>query len=367
MSVLYDGVFKGDDVFLEAVQYKCPNCNADLQFKPELQSFGCDFCDSTYTEAEIKNICQKAEAIDNTEEKQAQEEFAEHTNVYHCSNCGADIIAEENQAATFCYYCHGPVILSERLSGEYKPGKVIGFKLTRETAVEKFKQWCGKRWFLPRDFNTDTQLEKMTGLYVPFWIADCDMKADYHGKGKKVRSWTSGSYRYTETKEYDVIRSADIFTDGIPADGESKIDDLLMESIEPYDYKEAQDFSMAYLSGFFADKYDVDKAAVFPRIKDRASKAAEQVIMSSISGYTTVSKISSNYRILNTKWQYMLLPVWFMTYKYKEQIYSFAINGQTGKLAGTPPLDKKKLLLFSIGAAVIGSIVGGLILGGMML
>jgi len=355
------------NIYLEAVQYKCPNCSGELKFKPDKQAFGCDFCLSLFSEEEIKSVCAKAEnSIPAKEQLDVQNEFAEHTNLYHCGSCGAEIICEDNQTATFCCYCHEPVILSGRMSGEYTPGKIIGFKLTREEALKKFDHWCKKRMFLPKSFKNAQQLEKMTGLYVPFWIADCDMKASFNGTGKRVRTWTSGSYRYTETKEYEVLRRAEIFADGIPADGESKIEDLLMESIEPYNYTEAKDFSMSYLSGFVADKYDIDKAGVFPNIKKRAESAAKEIVKRSLSEYTSVIPMSQDYRIVNTDWQYMLLPVWFMNYKYNGETYSFALNGQTGKLAGTPPLDKKMLKLFSIGIGAITSIIVAIIAGGLM-
>ena len=165
------------------------------------------------------------------------------------------------------------------------------------------------------------------------------------------------------------MRKGKVCVDGIPADGESKIDDLLMEAIEPYDYKDLKDFSMSYLSGFFADKYDVDKAEVFPRIRQRAQLAGKNTTNSTIQGYNVVVPSVEQYNINSTKWQYMMLPVWFMTYKYKGEMYEFAINGQTGKIAGTPPLDKKKLRLFCacIGAAVSAVMIlcTGLI-GGIM-
>ena len=348
---------------MDAAQYKCPNCNADLKFDPVTQKLSCDYCLSAFTIEEIKQLYAEQETVLPQEEQQAQEEFAEHTNLYHCSSCGADIMADDQQTATFCYYCHNPVILSGKMTGEYKPSKVIGFKLTREQALDKFKSWCRNRWFLPSDFNTDDQLEKMTGLYVPFWVADCDVKAEYQAIGRKIRSWTSGNYRYTETKEYRVVRRAKVTSLGIPADGESKIEDLLMESIEPYDYSELKDFSMSYLSGFFADKYDVDKAGVFPRIKERATDASRNVIRSSVGAYSSVSVSHESYDIQKTDWQYIMLPVWFMTYKYGDKIYEFALNGQTGKLAGTPPLNKKKMKLFcaaiGLGAAVLSFLIGG--------
>lgn len=188
----------------------------------------------------------------------------------------------------------------------------------------------------------------MTGLYVPFWVADCQVRADYRAIGKKIRRWSSGSYRYTETSEYSVERCADIIAKGIPADGESKIEDLLMESIEPYDYSALKDFSMAYFSGFYADKYDVDKAGVFPRIRERASEAGKSVIRESVGGYSVMNVQNESYNIAKTDWQYIMLPVWFMTYQYKGKMYEFAINGQTGKLAGTPPLDKRSFCVFRL-------------------
>lgn len=340
---------------MDALQYKCPNCNAEVNFDPETQKMKCDYCLSSFTLDELNNPLRAKEEKDSIEDvMKAHQEFVEHTNLYHCASCGADIMAEDGQTALFCYYCHNPVILTGKLTGRYKPNKIIGFKFTKDIAIEKFKKWVSDKKFVPDQFRSEQQLEKITGLYVPFWVADCDMKAEYTGLGKKVRSWTSGEYRYTETKEYRISRRAEIFTDGIPADGASKIDDLLMESIEPYDYTELKDFSTSYLSGFYADKYDVDKAEVFPRIRQRATQAGEETVKKSISGYTTVIPTIEQYNIVNTEWQYMMLPVWFLTYNYKDVVYEFAINGQSGRLAGTPPLDKGKLkrFCFKLGALV---------------
>ena len=61
-----------------------------------------------------------------------------------------------------------------------------------------------------------------------------------------------------------------------------------------------------------------------------------------------------------------MLPVWFMTYNYNDKMYEFALNGQTGKLAGIPPLDKSKLRLFcsaiGLAVAVVGFLLGGALL-----
>ncbi|MDE6785198.1 MAG: hypothetical protein K2J26_07500 [Ruminococcus sp.] len=346
---------------METSQYKCPNCGAELVFDPSSQQLSCDFCRSSFTMEQFREITAEE---DSQKDTAGEQEFESHTNLYTCSSCGAEIMADDNTTATFCYYCHSPVILSGRLTGSFKPDKVIGFKIEREQAVDAFKKWCSRKRFIPSDFKSNQQLEKITGLYVPFWVADCRMDAEFHGIGKQMRSWTSGNFRYTEIKEYSVDRSAKICTRGIPADGESKIEDLLMESIEPFDYAELQPFSMSYFSGFFADKYDVDRAGVFPRIRERAAQASREIVHGSISGYSSVTAHHESYEVDRMHWQYIMLPVWFMTYRYKGEVYEFAINGQTGKLAGTPPLDKKKLALFSCLIGLIFMIAG--FLGGQL-
>lgn len=354
---------------MESVAFKCPNCGAELVFSAEQQDFRCEYCQSSFTKQEMEHIAAKQEEkLENItpEEQQAVEEFAESTGFYHCESCGAEVMADDNTAATFCYYCHSPVILQGRVSGEFRPSKVIPFRLSRDAAVQQFKDWCKKKWFLPNDFTSDAQMEKIVGLYVPFWVTDCENSADMEALGKKVRSWTVGDTRITETKEYAIKRNATVILRGIPADGASHISDVLMEALEPFDYQAAAPFAMQYLSGFLAEKYDLNMSAVFPRVQRRAVQACDQLLRSSAKGYTSLSVTHSDIKVLSTEWQYMMLPVWFMTYRYQDKTYEFAINGQSGKFAGEPPVSKKKMWGFSLGLAAAVALISTLI-GGFML
>lgn len=345
-------------------QYKCPNCAAELRFHPKKQGFVCEYCDSFFTPDECKqaNEQMKAQA---EELAPKQQEFAESNNLYVCPSCGAELVTDLNTSATECYYCHNPVVLKGRLSGEYRPAKVIPFQITREEAHNIFKEWCKQRKFLPKAFVSESQLLHMAGVYVPFWVADCDVHGQMKAVCKQLRTWTSGNYRYTETKEFDVFRDASINFEGIPADGSSKIEDQLMEAIEPFDYSGTKDFEMSYLSGFLSDRYDVNKGQVFPRIRNRAVNGSDQLMRASMSGYDSVRVIQSDMQVLGTQWQYMLLPVWFMTFQYQGKMYEFAINGQTGKQAGTPPLAHGKLLAVCAGILTGITLLG--FLGGLLL
>ena len=354
---------------MESLAYKCPNCSADLKFDAATQTFTCDFCSSSFTKAEMDEIAAKQEelaAAERPEEEiRTDEEFAEHTSIYSCDSCGATIMADDTTAATFCYYCHNPVILRGRVSGDYRPSYVLPFQIDREQAIRHFQDWCKRHKFLPGDFLSAAQQEKITGLYVPFWVTDCDLNAEMDALGKKVRSWTSGDYHYTETREYALTRKAKVVLRGLPADGASHIDDELMEAVEPFDYRQVQPFAMQYLSGFLAERYDMNMAAMFPRIQKRAVQASDQLLRSSMKNYTTVSVTRSDIKVMSTNWEYMLLPVWFMTYKYRDKVYEFALNGQTAKFVGEPPVSRGKLAAFAAVLGVLAAVIT-LVVGVMM-
>ena len=200
---------------MNTVQYKCPNCGGELKFDPGKQQFGCEYCRSLFSEAEIKQVCKENEETDlsrSPEELQQEQEFAEHSNLYECGSCGAQVVADDNTAAAFCYYCHNPVILKGRLSGEYKPGKVLPFKITKEEALHIFSGWCKKRWFLPRAFKEKQNLEKITGLYVPFWVADCNVHADLNAIGK-LNPRCTGAVEAPVSKTAEELKSQEFLTE----------------------------------------------------------------------------------------------------------------------------------------------------------
>ncbi|MCL1789476.1 MAG: hypothetical protein FWG33_03885 [Oscillospiraceae bacterium] len=355
---------------MEVVQYKCPNCGANLEFKAGEQNFGCDFCESAFTNEQLAEIYPQkeehkldvAEPVKTAEELEQEAEFGEYNALYNCPSCGASVVTDANTSATQCVYCLSPVILTGRLSGEYKPSKLIPFKITKEQAEGKFREYCRKRWFLPSGFRSGAHLHEMTAIYVPYWISDCMTAGLMTANCKKIRNWTSGSYRYTETKEYIAVRDGEMKFDGIPHDASSRIDDVMMECIEPFNYNDTTDFKMSYLSGFIAEKYDVSKEDVYPRIKKRAVSSATDTMRASIVGYSSVNITSNTLDIHNNRWSHFLLPVWFLTYKHHDKFYHFAINGQTGKFAGNLPVVKAKVALAAgITAAVANLIIGGIL------
>lgn len=333
--------------------YKCPSCGAGISFNPVFNKFKCEYCLREYTEEEIERY--------NQEEHQHGGEFVS----YQCDNCGATVVTDDTTTATFCYYCHSPIIISHRLKGQFKPNKLIPFSVDKDTAKDKFLNWAKKKRFVPNDFYSDSQLEKITGIYLPYWWADCELDFDYVGEGVSIRVWRAGDREYTETKKYEIVRKGNVNINNIGDLAFTKIDKSLLDGILPYNEQEVKDFSMPYLSGFFAEQYNIEKEEVAPKIEERVKRYTKSVIDQSISGFTTVHEKRNNSKMSFKEWSYTLLPAWILTYIYKGKTYVYAVNGQTGKSFGELPFCKEKAL--KVSGIIFAITFGLLLLGGWLI
>ena len=193
---------------------------------------------------------------------------------------------------------------------------------------------------MPKQFRKDSYIDEVKGVYVPFWLfgADADAQAYYHAT--KVTCWSDSRYNYTKTSHFRLFRSGSLSFDRVPVDGSSKMADDLMESLEPYYAQDEVPFQTAYLSGYIADKYDVDSDASIGRANDRIKKSTLDQMATTATGYTTVTPENASVQFKNSSVKYALYPVWLLTAKWNGEIYNFAMNGQTGKFVGNLPIDK---------------------------
>ncbi len=345
------------------VTYKCPNCGAGLIYDAEKHSFVCKFCISEFKEEDLEDseADKKAEKID-----EEQREFDESVNQYVCPSCGAEIIVEKSTAADFCYYCHNPVVLSDKLSGNFKPSKIVPFKISREEAKEQFLRYARKKWFCPGDYFSTANSEKITGVYYPFWVTDADTHARLDTTAYKVRTWTSGDYRYTETSRYDVKRGGNIHFEDITSSAISEEDKKMLEGILPYPVDEHKDFAIPYLQGFMAKKRDVDRDMLTSEVRGKMNLYSEQMLRDTIRGYSTVTTDSMNVNIKSSHWEYTLMPIWILTYTKNRKTYVYAMNGSTGKIYGELPVSPLKLALLGVAVTLLAGAITYLI-GGMLL
>ncbi len=353
----------------QIAEYKCPACTGPLHFVGESGKLECDYCGSTYDVAEIEALYagQEAGAKAAFQEAEAKEKNGEPgeepawdtsalqgdwgadgegMKAYNCPSCGAELICDATTAATSCPYCGNNTIVPGQFGGTMKPDYVIPFKLDKKAAVAALKKHYSKKFFLPRAFSSGNHLEEVQGIYVPFWLFDAGAEADCRFHATRSHTHTDGDYRVTVTEHFDVRRSGTMEFERIPVDGSKKMPDDYMDSIEPFDYAGLKSFSTAYLPGYLADKYDVTAQESMERADRRCHNSAFDQMRRDISGYEVVNQVGGNVRLHRGKVHYVLMPVWTLRTRWKNQDYLFMMNGQTGKMVGDLPVSNGKVTAF---------------------
>ncbi len=352
------------------VTYQCPNCSAGLSFDPEKQKFCCEFCLSEFTQQELMETATARaaeEAASAAAERAAEasevpdEEYCAQMGEYHCATCGADIVCDDTTAATACPYCHNPVILGGRLAGQMRPHKVIPFRFDKEGAKAKFREFTRKKWFVPKSFTEEAQVDRITGIYYPFWCTDADTTAAMTARATRVRSWRAGDYRYTETSKFHIYRKGYIHFEDIVTPAIREEDREMMNGILPYPSDSLQEFSMPYLSGFLAKKRNIEKEEVREAVRARMANYATQMLRDTIHGYSSVTPTAPRMLTNRIHWDYTLMPVWLLTYTRRGKTYTYAMNGYTGKVYGQLPVSGKRLSILGAIVGVVAGVVAGLI------
>lgn len=337
---------------MEIKEIKCPNCGGEAHFDIDKQKMVCSYCGFEFTEdIEFEKDTSSSAPEINIDENYYNESEKDGLKVYSCNSCGGEIIAEEQTAASFCPFCNNNVIIPSNLENELKPDYIIPFKVKKEEARNALDKFYKDKKLLPPEFKDRNRIRDISGIYVPVWLFSGASRGKAIFRATQVMFYSDGDYDYTETSYYSVIRDGDIDFKFVPVDGSEKLDNILMESLEPFLYEDMVDFSVNYLPGFLANRYDVGYKDVINEAENRIIDSTRYDFQNSVSGYASVSLISEDYKIDNLDIKYALVPVWFLNTEYNGTFYAFAMNGQTGKVIGDDlPVDqnlKRRKMLFA--------------------
>lgn len=345
----------------QVTDYKCPACTGPLKYGKS-GKMECEYCGSIYEVAEIEAMfeAENAKAVDAMKEKDAkvaaaQKEadamgtdnpetwgVADGMKAYSCPSCGAELICDQTTAATCCPYCGNQTVIPGQFTGGFKPEFVIPFKTDKKEAKAALKKHYEGKKLLPNNFASGNRIEDIQGVYVPFWMFDTQVYGNLTYEAKKEHTTTTKDEEIKETEIYTVNRAGTVDFDKVPVDSSTKMPDRHMDAIEPYDYNELKPFSMAYMPGYLADKYDVETKDCEPRMQSRCRDSVRMAMDKTVTGYDSYNCKNEDYKYKVKGTHYALLPVWLLATKWEGQNFLFAMNGQTGKLVGDLPVDKGK-------------------------
>ena len=341
----YGKLYTGNKNMNDIKEQKCKLCGGAMRFDPAKGLLVCDFCGNEVEingeEEEKSESLERIEGFDfNALNDQAFKEGAVSLPVYNCVSCGAEVIAPAEQMALTCPYCGNNIVLTDKASGGLRPDAVIPFSIIPDSLPGAVRHFYQNKKLLPKGFFSDSTMGKVTGVYVPFWVFGGKLNGRLNYSADKSSSTRSGDYIITSVDHYRLVRDVELSFADVPVDAGGKIDDSLMDSLEPFRTSEAKPFDMRYLAGFTADRFDEHKDKISNRAESRMSASTGNAALPIAgAGYESVS-YSGGKLTAAIKARYMLFPVYMFDILHNNERYHFAVNGQTGKVVGKLPLDK---------------------------
>jgi len=295
---------------------RCDNCSGALKYDVATGKMKCEYCGGLYDTQDVEGEVYQEETME--------------CSVLTCTACGAELMVNKVEAATYCAYCGQPTIVFSRVSKMLKPDKIIPFSITKEKAINLLEAKLRKGAFVPVEVKSFSK-EQVCGLYIPYWIHDITYR-----DRQLLRDTSIG-------RRCDYVVEVEGSFKNILKDASFKLWNDISKRIEPFDLSGLKDFEEDYLSGFYADRYDVDKSVARRYAKAQCKKDVDQKIKSEIMN-KDADIVSSEPRITIDREEYIMVPVWFVTAQYKDSTYTLLVNGQNGKIVGAVPFSKSLII-----------------------
>ena len=334
--------------------YRCLGCGNTLEFLPDINKMYCMYCGASFS---VEELHEKEGGHEEEPSAQAnaevgstvmesvlnKEEQRRHATIkmqiLHCNACGAELAVNDVEASSFCAYCGQATVVMDRVDDYLQPDYILPFKVTKEQAELTIRNKISEGFFIP-DGIKQFEVEKLRGIYVPFWLFDVFYGDDQYWK-YTVKQGKSSVTRYSH-------RLGECHFQKMTLDASRNLNDDSSQRLEPYNVKELQPFEAAYLSGFYSDRFDVGTEDLKSLAYSRAKVLYDDEAKKTVKHSGAKLHYSNPVRAV-TKEEYALLPVWFLTFRYENMPYTILVNGQTKKMVGAVPYVKKKAIaLFAI-------------------
>ncbi len=343
--------------------YNCKNCGAVLYWDVKEDCLKCEFCGSKYHPSDFEDHTVTKEEV-KSEEKEKEftnSEAAEEMVVYACDNCGGEIVTLKTTMATICPYCGEAISITSKSVGNFRPELCIPFQKDKKEIMQLYKNYVNRSFLTPAKFKSDHTIEKCQGLFTPFYLHTLNDKAKHIFKGERSSTRRRGDDQVTTHQVYQLVLEANGKFERIPTDGSVRIDDSMMEAIEPFDYSACKPYNPAYMAGFAAEQTDDDLSKLSQRAEQRIKEGMKNKAEEAFTGYGGVILEQDMHQISNHSSEYVMLPVWLLNVKYGGEKYTFAVNGQSGKVSGKLPIDKTKLISLVLGSFFLSDLLLALI------
>ncbi len=340
---------------LKETDKKCPQCAGTMSYDPTTHMLKCPYCEFT---REIE-IVDKVEELDFDEAVGTSNQVwgAEKKKVV-CESCGAEAIYDALQTSAVCEYCGSNHVMEASAADTEPPNGVVGFLIDVKEAGARFSSWLKGKIFTPSKAKKSAKPEAFKGIYLPYWTFDADTTTSYTARYGIDRTETDskGNSR-TVTDWYRTSGVYDEFIDDCLVCATDRHNPDIINRINPFDTSKCKPYDPEYVSGFISERYTIGIKSAWETAKGLIQRRLRSNIESDIMHRhhaDRVDSLSMSTQYANKKYKYIVLPVWMSSFTYKNKVFRFMVNGQTGKVGGKAPVSPLRVAIAAIlGAAAL--------------
>jgi hypothetical protein len=270
-----------------------------------------------------------------------------------CKRCGAHTALDPHMFASSCAFCGTAAVVEAPNNPNFiRPEGLLPFVVTRETAMQSFRDWLGRLWFRPNDLKSKSRVTNIQGAYIPFWTFDAATHSAWTAEAGHYYYTTENNKRVRRVRWVPASGTLEHFFDDLPVPASRGIDADICQGIEPYPTSDLTPYEPSYLSGFLAEENAIDLPEALETAKMRMRQELRDACAREVPGDThrnlVVDTVFSAIAYKNC-----LLPIWVAAYDYKSQPYRFLVNGVTGKAHGNAPWSWVKITFAVLFALIV--------------
>lgn len=263
--------------------------------------------------------------------------FEQGTSTYHfeCQSCGASMSFDATSGSLRCPFCGSTGMQRKEDQRVLKPKRVVRFRVGRQDAEREFRQWLGRGFWRPGDLIRKSIVEKITMVYVPYWVFSADT----------LTYWTADSGNVpvgARSNWYPVSGDHRGHYEGLLVGASSALSPQETDVLCPFDLDEGVPPEEVDLDPVTVEQFTVPRKYARPIARQLLERLEHQSCQRKYLSRGS-RKLQVNVRLARLSSYPVLLPVWIMAYRYRGDIYRFLLNGQTGKATGRAPLSWFKI------------------------
>jgi DNA-directed RNA polymerase subunit RPC12/RpoP len=347
------------------MNFTCKNCGAPLRFSPLSKTLLCEFC-NTEESIEISNEKIESYSFDIERSVVKKEKKEAIPKSVTCAKCSATFTSSPQMISSNCPYCNAPIIIE--FIQKIRPKSLLPFHISQEEAQKRFKKWIGSLWFAPSQLKKLIKgTYKLKGYYLPYWLYNATTDTSYYGERGDIyyvqveRTVMVNGREERQRVQESRIRWSPVSGkvhnqfDNVTIGASKRVSEPILENLNPWESNHLTPFNKKYLLGFDSEEYTIELDSGFESAKVKMQYVIRNDIKRKIGGdQQRIHQIKTNY--YHTTYKSTLFPLWTAQFKWKDKNYTYAINGQTGKVTGERPYSWLKIIALIL---TISLLIGG--------